>query len=349
MRRQRVESASPEEFQRFLARWQHVAPGSRLQGRTGLERVVSQLQGWAAPVSAWEPDLLARRVDDYDPAWIDQLCHAGQLQWFRLRPPTTPPTGRSSTTRATPISLVHRGDTPWLLAAYRSPEPRTPSPGGVAELADILTRRGPRFVIELVEETGRLPTDVETLLWEGVAQGLFTADGFSAIRALTSGPRRTSAAQDRRVSRLRRAGTTLGAEAGRWSLVPDRADDLHAEPDDPHEIAEAVADQLLQRWGVIFYDLVAIEKLQLRWRDLQWALRRLEDRGQVLGGRFVRGFAGEQFALPQAADQLRDLRNTGRQEQTITVCGADPLNLTAVLIPGPRVPARRTESVELVL
>ena len=111
--------------------------------------------------------------------------------------------------------------------------------------------------------------------------------------------------------------------------------------------AEALADQLLARWGVVFYDLVAHEHPALRWRDLQWALRRMEDRGQVSGGRFVRGFSGEQFALPQAAEALKAIRRSEPSGRTITLSGADPLNLTGVVLPGDRVPARSTERVEL--
>jgi ATP-dependent Lhr-like helicase len=130
--------------------------------------------------------------------------------------------------------------------------------------------------------------------------------------------------------------------AGRWSLVPATPTDL-----DRDELAEALADQLLERWGVVFYDLVAAEHPAVRWRDLQWALRRMEDRGLVAGGRFVRGFTGEQFALPQAAEALQALRRAEPTGRSIRLPGTDPLNLTGVVLPGERVPARSTEWFEL--
>jgi ATP-dependent Lhr-like helicase len=133
--------------------------------------------------------------------------------------------------------------------------------------------------------------------------------------------------------------------AGRWSLVPALGE--ASALDEPDELAEALADQLLQRWGVVFYDLAAHEHLALPWRHLQWALRRLEDRGLVKGGRFVKGFSGEQFALPEAVDDLNRIRRSAPTGRTVTVCGADPLNLTGVVLPGPRVPARRTELVQV--
>ncbi|MGB5756065.1 MAG: hypothetical protein WBM50_04055, partial [Acidimicrobiales bacterium] len=190
--------------------------------------------------------------------------------------------------------------------------------------------------------------------WDGVARGLFTADGFEAIRSLTSGPRKARTRQ-RSLSRLRR--TELGsAAAGRWSLVPganepsDGSEEQHASHfggADHDEFVEAVADQLLQRWGVLFYDLVSIENLAVPWRDLQWALRRLEDRGLIKGGRFVKGFSGEQFALPEAVEALKALRRAPAGGQTVTVCGTDPLNLTSVILSGDRIPARRAQVVTL--
>jgi ATP-dependent Lhr-like helicase len=110
------------------------------------------------------------------------------------------------------------------------------------------------------------------------------------------------------------------------------------------DLAEATVDLLLQRWGVLFYDLVAFERPAVRWRNLQWALRRLEDRGLVRGGRFVKGFSGEQFATPEAADLLDQIRRSPSDDE-ITVSACDPLNLTGILIPGPRVPARPSNTV----
>jgi ATP-dependent Lhr-like helicase len=178
-------------------------------------------------------------------------------------------------------------------------------------------------------------------LWDGVARGLFTADGFQAIRALLRGAKRSNSSH-RSLSRLRRGADPIAAGAGRWSLVPDAG-----EIEDPSELAEAVADQLLQRWGVLFYDLVAYEGVAVPWRDLQWALRRLEDRGLILGGRFVVGFSGEQYALPAAVETMKAVRRRADDGSTISVSACDPLNLTGVLLPGPRVPAVRTNRVDI--
>ena len=175
--------------------------------------------------------------------------------------------------------------------------------------------------------------DVEAALWEGMARGLLVSDGFEPVRAVASGRRHAPPAASRR-ARLRSVGGLRPTEtAGRWSLVPAAATDI-----DREELAEALADQLLERWGVVFYDLVAAERLAVRWRDLQWALRRMEDRGLVSGGRFVRGFSGEQFALPQAAEALQAIRRAEPAGRGVRLSGADPLNLTGVVLPGERVP-----------
>ena len=175
-----------------------------------------------------------------------------------------------------------------------------------------------------------------------MARGLLVSDGFEPVRAVASGRRHGPPATARR-ARLRTGGGLRPTEtAGRWSLVPVAASDI-----DREDLAEALADQLLERWGVVFYDLVAAEHPAVRWRDLQWALRRMEDRGVVAGGRFVRGFTGEQFALPQAAEALQAIRKAAPTGRRVRLSGADPLNLTGVVLPGERVPARSTEWFDL--
>jgi ATP-dependent Lhr-like helicase len=311
-------------------------------------RVIAQLQGYETAVGAWEPQVLARRVRDYDPAWLDRLCHQGTVTWLRLRPPSLedPDRRTAGATRATPVSLVLRADLPWLLAAHRGDAvPPAPAHGALAEILEALAERGACFASELVRCTGRLLSDIEAALWEGMARGLLASDGFEPVRAVATGRREApvSPAAARR-SRIRSGGLPRPTEtAGRWSLVPPPLADA-----DPDELAEALADQLLERWGVVFYDLVAAERPAIRWRDLQWALRRMEDRGLVAGGRFVRGCSGEQFALPQAAEALQALRRAQPTGRTVRVAGTDPLNLTGVVLPGPRVPARATESVDLL-
>ncbi|MFP5255938.1 MAG: DEAD/DEAH box helicase [Acidimicrobiia bacterium] len=346
-RRRRYEPVSPEQLMRFLVQWHHLTGATQHRGVDGLARVIGQLQGYETAVGAWEPQVLARRVRGYEPAWLDRLCHQGEVTWLRLCPPSLEDPDRrlAGATRTTPVSLVLRADLPWLLAAHRGEAaPPVPACGAVAEIVEVLGQRGACFASELATATGRVLADVEAALWEGMARGLLASDGFEPVRAVASGRRQAPATTSRR-SRIRSGhGPRATETAGRWSLVPPAAADL-----DREELAEALADQLLERWGVVFYDLVAAEHPALRWRDLQWALRRMEDRGLVAGGRFVRGFAGEQFALPQAAEALQGIRRAEPSGRTIRLPGTDPLNLTAVVLPGARTPARTTETFDLPL
>jgi ATP-dependent helicase Lhr and Lhr-like helicase len=198
----------------------------------------------------------------------------------------------------------------------------------------------------------RLPAEIDEALWELVGRGVLTADGFGSVRALLSARERWSrrtlpGAAARKLhgapTRKLRRGAREGASEGRWALLPT--------PDpgpDREALAEAVAEQLLARWGVLFRDVVARESFNLPWRDIVWALRRLEARGLVRGGRFVTGFTGEQYALPEAVDALREMRHRPRTGERVWVSAVDPLNLVGILTPGPRLPAVRTRSILFV-
>jgi ATP-dependent helicase Lhr and Lhr-like helicase len=340
-RRETVQPASAQDLMRFLLRWQHMAPGTQLAGEAGLAQVIEQLQGFEGAAVAWETELLARRLRHYEPAWLDRLCHNGDVTWLRLTPragvDVDAPVAAPS--KAMPIAVVYRADLAWLLEAARPAwTAAEPSVGATAEIIEVLRARGASFASELARLTGRLPDDVEGGLWAGVARGLVMCDGFGAIRARVTTGR--SAPGPRRMSRLGRAPHTTMASAGRWTLVPSPEEQL-----DHEDLAEAVAEQLLNRWGVVFRDLAARDSLRLPWRDVQRALRRLEDRGLVRGGRFVTGFGGEQYALPAAAEQLAQVRRTPRTGERVVVNATDPLNLVGSVLPGDPVPAVRTNQV----
>jgi ATP-dependent Lhr-like helicase len=342
-RRRAVEPVTAQDLMRFLLRWQHVAPGTQVRGHHGVRQVIEQLQGYEAGAATWEPHILTHRVDGYRPGMLDRLCHDGEVTWLRLSPSQPTSDRRSSPSAATPVTIAFRDDLTWLLQAARlAGEPEAPQVGATAEIVEALQAKGARFLSELAADTGRLVTDIEAALWDGVARGLLTADGFAAIRSLVEA-RRRPASPVRSVSRRRRGARGPTTAAGRWSVVG-----AVEAVDDRHGLAEVVADQLLQRWGVVFRDLAVHEGLPLPWRDLQWALRRFEDRGLVRGGRFVAGFSGEQYALPAAVDGLKAVRKLPRTGERVVLNACDPLNLTGVVIRGTRVPAVRTNTVTFV-
>jgi ATP-dependent Lhr-like helicase len=243
--------------------------------------------------------------------------------------------------RATPITLAIREDLPWLLRAARGDlSPAEPSDGRTSDVLTALRQHGALFRPDLATLTGRLPYEVDEALWDGVARGLVTADGFRAVRSLL---RRGSAERYAPTRGLRRGLRAAAGASGRWSLLP--GPDSRADRD---ELAEAVAEQLAARWGVVFRDVAIRENLAVPWRDVLWAFRRMEARGTMRGGRFVTGFSGEQYAHPDAIDVMKAVRKQQHRGETVRISAADPLNLTGIVLPGPRVPAIAANSITYV-
>jgi ATP-dependent helicase Lhr and Lhr-like helicase len=361
-RRGLVDPVPISDFVRFLTGWQHATPTTRAEGRAGLLAVLEQLQGIEAPAAEWEAHILPARVEGYDARWLDELCLSGEVVWGRLTP-RPERAGRAGTpSPSTPLAFVVREDLPWMLQAVRggadAPEPEV---GASADVLAALRSRGACFRPELATLAGRLPAEVDEGLWDLVARGIVTADAFSAVRSLLSARDRWSTRTYRRPDGRRGAGRASavrpglarrrapagsGIGEGRWSLLP--VDDaVIDEPTQPanEELAEAVAWQLLARWGVVAWEVWSRESFHIPWREVVWALRRLEARGLALGGRFVVGLSGEQYALPEAAAELLKAHRRAPSGEQLVVAGADPLNVTGSIVGGTRVPTRRNQRV----
>ncbi len=343
--RREIEPVSGADLVRFLLRWQHAAPGSRLHGARGVAEVVSQLQGFHAAAGAWEREILPARVSGYEPGLLDALCLSGEVAWGRLAVAADPgegPRRRAAPTRHAPVTLALRADLSWLL---RTASGEAPALGASARtLVDLLGRCGACFLPDLAAMTGRLPGEVDGALWELVSAGLVTCDGFAGLRSLLEPPPR---------HRPRRPGQG----GGRWALLrppspaPLASPALPASPVPPVPPASAVepmARQLLARWGVVFRDLVAREPLSPPWRELLPVYRMLEARGEIRGGRFVAGLSGEQYALPAAVESMRAVRRAPRDGERVELSGTDPLNLVGVLLPGQKIPATLAARVAYV-
>ncbi len=332
--RKQIEPVTPVQFMRWLLRWQHVAPGSQVQGERATLDVLRQLQGFEIPANAWERQVLARRIADYDPAWLDQLCLTGAVGWGRLSPhPATLESSNGNGTKAqrrviptsvAPITFFVREDADWM-----TPHDSIAGAQGLSEVArhvlEYLRQRGASFFPDIVRATGKLKAEIETGLWELVAGGVVTADGFDNLRALID-PKRRAGQGSGRTTRPRHS-------AGRWAILHT---DSALERD---RVVEATCWMMLKRYGVVFRDLLVREANLPKWRELQIAFRRLEARGEIRGGRFVDGFVGEQFALPMAVESLRATRKLPPCGDVVTLSAADPLNLVGVIVPGERVPA----------
>jgi ATP-dependent Lhr-like helicase len=300
--RREIEPVTTAEFFAFLHRWQHLSPGTQLHGVDGTLQIIKQLQGCEFGGAAWESEVLPRRVAKYSPEYLDQLCLSGEVSWGRLSPHPAfereqeeGKGRRVRPTRVAPLAIFLRDDAGWLLSTPR-PSSKDSLSHPAQELLAVLETRGASFFADLARATGRLASEVEDGLWELVAAGLVTADGFENLRALLDPKRRRGEGRSR-TARPRHA-------PGRWALL------RHTEPS-PDGNAAAFARQLLARWGVAFRDAAVREPLAPAWRDLLVELRRMESRGEIRGGRFIASFVGEQFALPEALDLLRAIRRTG--------------------------------------
>jgi ATP-dependent Lhr-like helicase len=343
--RQEIEPVSAADFMRYLFRWQHVMPSARLHGESGLLEVLRQLSGYEAAAAGWEPHLLSSRLMNYRPDHLDYLCLRGTITWGRLSPPTMEegPSGykrkqRITPTSVAPICLFPREDSEWLIPLARKSSgiqqafvPEILS-SVAQDIHQYLHQYGASFFGDLVKGTQHLQAEVEQALWELASVGLVTADGFDNLRALLNPHRR----RGERKNQGKRPGHTIG----RWVLLHRASHQPIEKPPSETEISEAVAQQLLKRYGIVFRDLLKREALILPWRDLLVHFRRLELRGEIRGGRFVAGFTGEQFALPDALEALRAVRKDpqiGAQE--VRISGVDPLNLAGIILPGPKIPA----------
>ena len=316
--RAEIEPVTPADFMRFLFTWQHVDERSRLTGLDGLREAIALLDGFELSAGAWERAVLPSRLDRYDPSMLDMLCLAGEVGWTRLSTPKILKLGS-----VTPIALFLRehGD------AWHALRPRDGSvePAITDDARVVLERlrsRGASFFNDIAAGVAFDRERLRQAMGILVAAGLAVSDGFSGLRLLVATAQGRLFKQDRRAS-----------FAGRWAAV--RQDDADARDD----AVEHQARTLLKRYGIVFRRLLTREPNAAPWRELTRIYRRLEARGEIRGGRFVSGMAGEQFALPEAVQTMREVRRTPTSGSLAVISAADPLNLTGIVTAGERVRA----------
>ena len=354
--RKQVEAVAPAVYLRWLLGWQHLAPQTQLAGEEGVLEALRQLEGFEAPAVEWERTLLPARVAAYDPRWLDALCLSGAVGWGRVSPHPAWSVGdgagprRVIPTNAAPITFYLRETADWLPHALAAQCVDTANldralSAEALTVRSLLAARGACFTNDLQRIAALTRAQTHHALWELATAGLAAADGFDQLRAMMD-PRRKSETGETPGKRAARSS------AGRWSLLCEAAHAPQPKPERHSPMAreqaiaearrtdaahESAARMLLQRYGILFRDLLARESNAPKWRDLLGILRRLEARGEARGGRFVNGFGGEQFALPQAVDSLRASRNR-ESHDVVMVAGADPMNLVGIVLPGERVP-----------
>ena len=356
--RREIHPVSAADFIRFLLRWQHVQPGSHLHGRDGIHQVIRQLQGMELPAPAWEQHVLPARTAVYDPADLEHLCLAGVVTWGRLRRDTGAPDDdpaarlwdaaplalrpasgkarRTAPTRSAPLAFVIREDLPHFLDPealdWRGLQGLS---AAARDVATYLDEHGASFLADIARGTGHVMVRTERALWELVTRGQVTGDGIAGLRMLLT--------PELRRKDSRRGGRKGAAErampVGRWSLWRNGGSG------NADGGTETLARQLLQRYGVVFREVLARETRYPPWRLLLQAYRRMEARGEIRGGRFVSGFVGEQYALPEAVEAVRNVRRLAPDSDPVIVSCTDPLNLVGILTPGPRVPVQSNQSI----
>jgi ATP-dependent Lhr-like helicase len=324
--RREIEPVSAADLMRFLFSWQHVVPNLRLHGREGLTRVIEQLEGFELAAAGWEREILPARVARYEPGWLDELCLSGEVAWGRLRRHESSRHAGRRLSGSVPITLLRRANLTWLLEP-RGAEDEAGLSGPARDVLGRLRTAGASFVDDIAARVRRLRIEVEEALCELVSAGLVTGDGFAGLRSLLHSEKR------RRQRRGRGRALHAPIGTGRWALLDPPA------PPPADEALEARARQYVRRYGVVFRDLLTREPDAPAWRDLLRVYRRLEMRGELRGGRMVGAFVGEQFALPEALEALRSTRRAAPSEQVIKLSACDPLNLTGIITPGPRVAA----------
>jgi len=352
--RAEIEPIEARDFVRFLLDWQRVTLSGRMEGPDAVGAVLAQLEGFEAPASAWETEILPNRIGEYEPAWLDEQCLAGRFVWTRLSARRSDPARAAAPVRATPIVLLARRNLR-LWSSLTGSVDATHLSASAQRVAQHLSAHGASFFDEIGPGTGLLPTQCEEALAELVALGLVNSDSFAGLRALLlPADRRRPAMGARRRRRIALFGMDA---AGRWSRIARPAAAAGAAAANPapaagdqdatareralgEETVEHLVRTLLRRWGVVFWRLLAREADWLPpWRDLLMCCRRLEARGEIRGGRFVAGFTGEQYAAPEAIALLREARRKPREGHYVSLSGADPLNLVGILTPGARLPS----------
>ncbi|MFT4564354.1 MAG: ATP-dependent Lhr-like helicase, partial [Gammaproteobacteria bacterium] len=336
--RAEIEAVPASVYLRFLFEWQRVAAQTQVEGPQATAAIIEQLAGFEVAAAAWETEVLPARIRDFRPDYLDQLHSSGRTVWLRLNPKRYTTGTSVGPLKSTPIALIPRVDLKNWLAMVDSPEEDHENYfSGVAKMIlTVLKERGAAFFDDIVDRCGVLKSQCELALGELAAAGLITADSFSGLRILL-----VPASKRRPLNGSRRRGTPIASvdTVGRWDLIPRTQGNNLARFDSDGPTMERIVNTLLNRYGIVFKRVLERETALAPWRYLLWALRRMEARGEVRGGRFVAGFSGEQFALPAAVDALRRINKCPSNGEIVVVSATDPLNLAGVITPGLRIPA----------
>jgi ATP-dependent Lhr-like helicase len=356
--RKQIEAVDLSRFSRFLQRWQHLEPTTRLADDDGTVALIRQMYGLARPADAWEREIFPSRVDDFQPEAVARLIAAGEMVWVGGTSPTKPDEAGNLST----IRFVRRG----TARAWLGEESTQPLSEHAQRVLESLRSEGASFFDELMTATSLTTRQLRDALRELVGAGLTTNDTVDALRAVVRWRPVLSARERnqpdptrwlpadftpsnnryvvqrrpnlRRLPKWKRPdqeGAEVTTWPGRWSLVRTTRV-LGAETDENHW-AQVIAQQWLARYGIVSREIWRRERPAIGWRAIYRELKRLEFRGDVRRGYFVRGLSGAQFALPEAVELLR-ASETAQESEPVVMTALDPANVFS--LPMPQDPAR---------
>ncbi|MCH9698583.1 MAG: ATP-dependent DNA helicase, partial [Gammaproteobacteria bacterium] len=324
--RQSVEPVSSQEYYRFLFDWQHLTRSKQLQGAEAIGAVLDQLQGYPAPICVWQKHLIHNRIKDLSDLqfWLDALVSSGQYLWLRLDNPN----GSQTLTQTTPITFIPRHAlSHWQSCTKTQELPQTSA--SAQRLADILKDSGALFYDELQSRSGYLKSQFDDSIRELVTLGLVSCDLYSGLTHLFNKP----------ASRRKRLKNSFTG-GGRWSLIHTLEHESIQTSNSDHDTAmRYLALCLLKRYGIIFKNILTREHCSGLWQSMLPVLKRMEWSGEIRSGRFINGQFGQQFALPEAVQQLNKMRQSKPCDEAIIINATDPLNLVGIITPGEKISA----------
>ncbi len=344
--RSSVEPCSDAEFTAFRLKWNGIGDKHASASIETVRRTLEQLNGLAFAPEFWERAILPARATEYRPEHLDLLCMSGEFAWV-----TAPFTNEATGHRDFPTTvafLPRKGRCYW-------PSGETPGDSSTQTVVEVLTKFGAQYLDQIAERANLSERDALAAVWRLAAAGMVSNDSFAPLRLLALEPdavklisnqQSSSFQQEQRAKRLTgRQDAALRARlqsslSGRWSIVPQlragpAASNVH-ETHDPHasDDAREIALLLLRRHGILAREMMALEQIDITWQQILFALRRMEYAGTVRRGWFVRALSGEQYALPEALDMLREEREAKGSGALAVISAADPANPFGVLLPG---------------
>ncbi|TDR20864.1 DEAD/DEAH box helicase [Marinicella litoralis] len=286
--RRAVVTLSADAYNDFLSDWQFI--NKPAVGVEGLSQVLNQWQGYAANVQDWENDVLKPRVEDYHGMMLDMLCQSGQYIWKRAKAKLVSDDLNQMSIKKTQFTFLESK----LSHLFPAQDNILPMNSKSLMVLELLNKRGAMFFREVLDLTDLMPVELEQVLIQLIKHGLIVADGFQALRVFSQSP----AERRRQLLKAKKHANNYGylEMMGRWSVIKTKQVDV-----------SAYIHIMLQRYGVLSYDIWNKEDLPVKWRTVSFELQTLEARGELLAGRFIHNMSGMQYAKPNAYRKIQSM------------------------------------------